>query len=672
MKVTKKDSKKILTAAVVLVFLMSVRAYAELPDLLPRGIFFGGKFRAGVKISPNGKYIAYLSSSNTGVLNIWIKTREKNDDRLVTREKRNNIRNLYWAFDNKHIIYLNDSRASENFHVYAANIETRTTRDLTPYTRVKAQNLLLDKDHPHEILVGLNKRDNRHFDMYRINIKSGEVVMEAENPGDVRWWLADPDFVIRAAVAINPKNISTILRVRDDANKPWRDLLTWPFGETGLLEGYGSEMAVAFTPDGKAVYVQAAFGKSHTQLAKVDAKTGKVLKIVASHPHASIWNLREITLYRKANVLFHPGTREILAVGFYYLKPQWMAVAPGIDKDFEILKKIRKGVFKIISQDLSGQWWTVKYFSPDSKDTYYLYDRNNKKANFWFQTAPHLAKYPFAPMKTVTIKSRDGIDIPCYLTLPVGVEAKNLPLVLHIHGGPWTRDEWKFDEFVQWLANRGYAVLQVNFRGSAGFGKEFLNAGNCQWGVGHLQNDVTDAAKWFIKQGVAHPKRIAVIGGSYGGYATLAGLTFTPDLYACGVSICGPSNMKTSIEAMPHWWYLIKQRWLRRMGNVLEDDKLNRRISPYYHADKIKAKLLVIHGANDPRVKIEESNRIVNAMRKNKKEVVYVVYPDEGHGIDRSANYMDMLGRIEAFLAKHLGGRAQPWEKIPGCSAELR
>jgi len=274
-------------------------------------------------------------------------------------------------------------------------------------------------------------------------------------------------------------------------------------------------------------------------------------------------------------------------------------------------------------------------------------------------------------MKPVSYQSRDGLTIQGYLTLPRGMKAKNLPVVINPHGGPWARDSWGFNPEVQFLANRGYAVLQMNFRGSTGYGRKFWEASFKQWGR-TMQNDITDGVKWLISEGIADSSRIAIYGGSYGGYATLAGITFTPDLYACGISMFGPANMKTNVEAMPDWWYLIKQRWLRRMGNVLEDDELNRRISPYYHADKIKAKLLIFHGVNDPRVKIEESNQIVDAMRKNKKEVIYVVYPNEGHGLSRPQNFMDALGRIEEFLAKHLGGRAEPWQKIPDCSAELR
>ncbi len=658
--------------AMFLLFCSAVQVYAELPELLPRETFFAEGVRAGAKISPDGKYISYMKPSDKKILNVWVKNVGKNDERMVTREDKYGVPTYHWAFDSKHIIYMMDSGGDENFHVYAVNSETGKTRDLAQFKGVKAQNIQMAKNRPDEILVGLNVRDKRHFDIYRINLKTGKTELDTENPGDVRWWLADHNLVIRAAVALNPKDISTTLRVRDGAGKPWRDLIVWPFGETGLLEGYGSAMAISFTKEGKALFVQAAFDGDQTQLVKVDAKTGKIIDKVASNPKAGIWNVMTLTLYDRAQVLFHPQTGEVQAVAFNYLIPEWQVYDPELKKDFQFLKKIREGKFDIISRDLANKTWIVKYYSDQDTGAYYTYDRASKKTGILFESAPHLKKYTFAPMKPLVIKARDGLDIPCYLTLPVGIPAKNLPMVLLIHGGPWARDEWGFNGFIQFFANRGYAVLQVNFRGSSGFGKKFLNAGNGQWGVGMMQHDITDAAKWFIKNGTADPKRIAILGGSYGGYAVLAGLTFTPDLYTCGIDICGPSNVKTAVESMPEWWYLIKQRWLARIGNVLKDDALNRRISPYYHAQKIKAKLLIFHGVNDPRVKISESDQIVQTMRKNKKEVNYVVYPDEGHGIGRPQNLIDMLGRIETFLAKHLGGRCQPYEKIPGTSAEER
>jgi dipeptidyl aminopeptidase/acylaminoacyl peptidase len=669
--------QRIFTLSIIMVLFLSIRVNGagELPELIPRDLFFKGAANDAVKVSPDGKYIARLMAPMTpegSVLNVWIRTHGKNDDHVATGETERGIRGFDWAFDNRHILYLKDSDGDENFHVYAVDIKTGSTRDLTPFKGAKAQNLLLDPGHPDEILAGLNDRDKRLHDMYRVNLETGKAVMDTQNPGDVRWWLADKDFVIRAAVAIIAADSSTILRVRDGRDKPWRDLIHWPFGETGLLEGYGSEMAIAFTPEGNALYTQAAFNGDHTCLAKVDTRTGKVLQIIASDPNASIWNRMGITLYDEAQVLFHPKTGKVQAVGFNYLKPQWKILSPELEKDFAILRKQHKGVFSIVSRDLEDKLWTIEYHSDTSAGIYYLYDRTTGKATPVLDPPAHFSRYKFAAVEPVVVKARDGMDIPCYLTLPVGVPGKNLPMVVMVHGGPWARDEWGYDREIQLLANRGYAVLQVNFRGSTGFGKKFFNAGIGQWGVGSMQHDITDAVKALIRKGTADPKRIGIMGGSYGGYAVLAGLAFTPDLYACGVDLCGVSDVKTLLESIPDWWQSIKIRWKRRIGgNIMEDETMNRRISPLYHAQKIKAKLMIIHGSNDPRVKISASDRIVQTMRKNKQEVLYVVYPNEGHGIHHKDNLKDMWARVEEFLAKHLGGRAEPRGEISGSSAEL-
>jgi len=379
-----------------------------------------------------------------------------------------------------------------------------------------------------------------------------------------------------------------------------------------------------------------------------------------------------ITLYDEAQVLFHPKTGEVQAVGFNYLKPQWKILSPELEKDFKILRKQHKGVFSIVSRDLEDKLWTIEYHLDTSAGTYYLYDRTNEKATPVLEPPAHFTRYKFAAVEPVVIKARDGMDIPCYLTLPVGVPGKNLPMVVLVHGGPWARDQWGYDGDVQLLANRGYAVLQVNFRGSTGFGKKFFNAGIGQWGVGSMQHDITDAVKAFIRKGTADPKRIGIMGASYGGYAVLAGLAFTPDLYVCGVDIFGVSDVKTLLESIPDWWQSIKIRWKRRIGgSIMENETMNRRISPLYHAHKIKAKLMIIHGSNDPRVKISASDRIVQTMRKNKQEVLYVVYPNEGHGIYHKDNLKDAWARVEEFLAKHLGGRAEPRGEISGSSAQL-
>jgi len=605
------------------------------------------------KISPDGKKISYLAPSNIGRTGLWIKTPGKDDGEFIT-DKAQGIYRYYWAFDSRHILYLRDSDGDENFHLYAVDTKTKTVKDLTPFANVKVQNLQLEKNKPGEILIGLNKRNKQYFDMHRIDLNSYKVEKDTENPGDIRWWLADPGLEVRAAVAISPEDARTTLRIRDSAETPWRDVIVWPFGETGLLEGYGSEIAVAFSADGNRIYIQSAYNSDLTNLAEVDTKTGKFLKIIASDTQACIWNVMGITLYDKAQVLFHPETREVQAVGFNYLKPEWKSFDSEIENDLEILRKTHKGTFDIVNRDNSGEKWIVQYFDDNSPGAYYLYDKNRKKAELLTRTMTNLNEKNNSAMEPVIIKARDGLNLPCYLSLPAGVSKQNLPLILLVHGGPWARDEWGYNGFVQWLTKRGYAVLQVNFRGSVGFGKKFLNAGNSQWGVGSMQHDLTDAVNWTVNKGIADPHRIAIIGGSYGGYAVLAGLAFTPDLYTCGIDICGISNVKTAIETMPEWWAPIKRRWLMRAGNVLEDNEFNRKISPYFHVDKIKAKLMIFHGANDPRVPVEESDQMVKAMREKGLNVTYITYPDEGHGIRKTKNYRDYMKHLGKFLAENL------------------
>lgn len=664
--------KKVLLLLASFNFFLSYRIYAELPELLPREYFFAkGSRTFGFQISPDGKQLAYLKELKGGKRYLYIKTVGKAEEEIVL-DKAEDIWELNWAFDNKHLLYLNDKNGDENFHVYAIDTEKKEQQDLTPFEGVKAQNLLIQRTRPDEILAGLNIRDKHVFDIYRISLKTYEVTKVEENPGDVRWWLADNDLEVRAAVAINPENAATTLRVRSEVEEPWRDLIVWPFGETGLLEGYGSEIAIAFTEEGNGLYVQAAFGSNTTRIARVDIETGSVIEIVASDPEACIWNEADITLYSRPKILFHPLSMKVQAVGFNYLIPEWRAVDDDIKEGFLILGETHKGVFDIVSRDEVDKKWIVEYYDDNTPGAYFLYDRSLKKAELLCPTMSHLNEKTFAEMRPIIIKARDGMKIPCYLTLPRGVPPRNLPLVMNIHGGPWARDEWGYSGIVQWLANRGYAVLQVNFRGSAGFGKEFLNAGIGQVGVGSMQHDITDAAKWAIDEGIADPKRIAIRGVSYGGYATLAGLAFTPDLYACGIDEVGMSNLKTLIESFPEWWAPITRRWILRLGNVLEDEALNEKVSPYFHVDKIKGKLMIIHGVNDPRVGIDESNRIVEVLKQNGLDVIYLIYQGEGHGIVKYANFLDKLGRMEEFLAEHMGSRFQPWEKIEGCTVEVR
>ena len=641
-----------------------------LPELIPREAFFNLAGVGNPGISPDGKLLSYIKGSDKGVPNIWVRTLGQNDDRMITLDAKAGIFQYRWSADGRFLLYLKDREGDENFHLFGLELKTGLERDYTPFSGLKAQNLLVSPDAPGEVLIGLNPRDRTLFDMCRVNLDSGALELDTANPGDVRWWLPDRRFQIRAAVSIDGKDSHQELRVRDGRDKPWRVLINWPFGESGVIEGYGSQLAIAFSRDGKSIYVQSALRADTTQFLKVNIATGRE-ELIAHDPKSNLWNVMDITLYDFAQVLFHPETGNPQAVAFDYLKPEWKVLDPDLAEDFAFIQDKDSVVF-IIDRGADDKTWLIGKIYDDRPNRYYFYNRAARKLELLFPDSPLLGKYTFARVTPIVFKARDGVEIPGYLTLPPGVPAKNLPMILAPHGGPWARDEWGFDAGNQLLANRGYAVLQVNFRGSDGYGRTFMNAGNGQWGVGIMQNDLTDAVNWAVAQGYADPKRVGISGGSYGGYAVLAGLTFTPGLYACGIDMCGLANVKTAFESMPPFWQLIKRRWIMRVGDAEHDEVLNRKISPVFHVDAIRAPLLIAHGLNDPRVKIAESEQIVNAMHKHNIPVIFVVYPDEGHGLGRGENILDFIGRTEEFLAKHLGGRAEPWKEIKGNSAELR
>ncbi|MCG6963640.1 MAG: S9 family peptidase [Acidobacteria bacterium] len=628
-------------------------AWAELPPLIPREVLFGNPVKAAPRISPDGTRLAYLAPSKDGVLNVWVRTIGKTDDTQVTNDTHRGIRIHFWAEDGRHLIYLQDLNGDENWHVYSVDLDSKVVRDLTPFQGIRAQQVMLDKHHPNQMLVGLNLRDRRVFDIYRVDLTTGAIVIDTQNPGDVMGWITDPDFRIRAAWAMNPMDGSQVLRIRDGQDAPWREVLKLPFGEDGG--------PVSFTADGKAMYVESSLGSDTTRLIKIDTASGKELQQLAVNPKADV-----------GFEMVQPDSRTIQAVSFEYTKPEWKVLDPSVKDDFDALARVQRGFFFVTSRDRADRIWIVVYDVDDGSPAYYAYDRDTKKAEFLFKTRPDLDGYQLARRQPVVITTRDGAEMVGYLTLPLGVPDKGLPFVLNVHGGPWARDSWGYDGEAEWFANRGYATLQVNFRGSAGFGKKFLNAGNLGWGVGVMQHDLTDAVKWAISKGIADPKRVCIYGGSYGGYATLAGLVFTPDLYACGVDIVGPSNIKTLFEAIPPYWAPFKKEFVLRVGDVENDEALNKKISPLFHVDAIKAPLIIAQGAHDPRVNIREAKQIVDAMRAKGLPVTYVVYTDEGHGFARPENRLDFYGRVDEFLAKELGGRSEPWKKVEGSAAEVR
>jgi dipeptidyl aminopeptidase/acylaminoacyl peptidase len=650
-----RKSKVFVLGGLALLMITGMASYLSAQDLplIPREILFGNPVKASPRISPDGTRLAYLAPSEKGVLNVWVRTIGKEDDAQVTNDTHRGIRIHFWAEDGQHLFYLQDLNGDENWHVYSVDLETKVVRDLTPFQGVRASNVMLDKKFPGQMLVGLNLRDRRVFDMHRIDLASGAITLDTENPGDVLGWVTDPDFQIRACQAQNPQNASTIVRVRDNRDAPWRDLVVLPFGENGGV--------VDFAADGKSLYFMTSMGADTTRLVRIDAASGKELETIARDPKSDL-----------NDAIIHPDTKKVQAVAFSYLKNEWRVLDPSIQPDFAVLSKLGRGEFYLSGRDRADKTWLVTYQVDDGPVGYYIYDRAARKADLLFVNRPELAKYKLARREPLVIKARDGFRLVSYLTLPVGSKGKNLPLVLNVHGGPWARDGWGYDPEAQWFANRGYACLQVNFRGSAGFGKKFLHAGDKQWGVGAMQHDLSDAVKWAIAKGIADPKKVCIYGGSYGGYATLAGLVFTPELYACGVDIVGPSNIKTLFASIPPYWAPFKQEMILQVGDVENDEAFNKKISPLFHADNIRVPLIVAQGANDPRVNIREADQIVAAMRAKNLPVTYVVYTDEGHGFARPNNRLDFYGRVDEFLAKQLGGRSEPWQKIEGTSAEVR
>ena len=635
---------------------------AKPPELIPLEVLFGNPTRTQGRIAPTGDYLSWLAPSHEGVLNVWVQPADSSGEpRQITDDTVRGIRFHGWSQDGKRVFYLQDQGGDENWHLYAVDLAGGETRDLTPFEGVRAENLITDPEHPQEVLIGLNKRDPSVFDMYRVDLASGEVTLDTENPGDVVGWLTDADFRIRAAEAKDPESGADIVRVRDSENAEWRELIRFPFGENGGAYG--------FDESGDTLFVSSSLESDTTRLIALDARTGKEQRELAKDPKSDV-----------AGVIVHPTEHRVQAVEFDYLKPEWTLLDDSLKPDFDYLRGVARGELIIADRTLADDRWIVAFQPDDGPTSYYLYrragDDGQRQAELLFVTRPELAEYPLTNMQPVEIPARDGLTLPSYLTLPVQVDgskpAAPLPMVLLVHGGPWARDHWGYDAQAQWLANRGYAVLQVNFRGSTGFGKAFLNAGNEEWGVGAMQHDLTDATRWAIEQGITDPERVCIMGGSYGGYATLAGLTFTPNLYTCGVDIVGPSHIKTLFESIPPYWAPAKKELVLRVGDVENDPALNKRISPLYHVDNIDDPLMVLQGANDPRVKIAESNQIVEAMRAKDLPVTYIVFPDEGHGFARPENRLDAFARIERFLASHLGGRAEPEQTIEGSTAEVR
>jgi dipeptidyl aminopeptidase/acylaminoacyl peptidase len=627
------------------VLLAPEAARAGLPPLIPRKVLFGNPAKTSPEISPDGKQLGYLAPDANDVLQVWVQTVGKDDGRQVTHDRKRGIRIFFWAYAPHTLLYLQDNDGDENWRLYLVDLQKGAVRDLTPYPGVRAELVGVDRNHPKEVLVGLNLKDKRAHDVYRIDLTTGAAKLDTKNPGDVVGWITDPQFQVRGAQASLPDG-GTEIRYRRDVQAPWQSVVKW-----GPEDADGR--AVGFTADGQSLWLTTSQGRDTASLVKRRLDTGEEA-VVASDPGADV-----------GQVIFNPITYEVEAVAFDRLRVRWQAIDPKIAPDLKVLEDSGFGEPAVVSRDKNLETWVVAFSSDIRAADYYLYDRHAKKLQHLFLSRPELSQFELAPMKPVTIKSRDNLELVSYLTTPVGVRPEKLPMVLLVHGGPWGRDRWGFDPQAQWLANRGYAVLAVNFRGSAGFGKKFLHAGDREW-AGKMHNDLIDAVNWAVEQGIADPKRVAIFGGSYGGYAALVGATFTPDVFACAVDIVGPSNLVTLLRSIPPYWEPIKKMFAVRVGDLEKEQDFLKSRSPLFKADQIKIPLLIAQGANDPRVKQAESEQIVEAIRRRGTPVEYMLFPDEGHGFARPQNRLKFYAAAEAFLAKYLGGeRAEPPSEEP-------
>jgi len=616
-------------------------------SLIPRQVLFGNPDKAMARLSPDGRQLAYLAPVN-GVLNVWVGPSDKPDKmKPVTDDSGRGVRFYAWSYTNEHILYIQDKGGDENWHLYSVTLSTGEIKNLTPFEGVQAQVQAASLETPNEIIVGLNDRDPQLHDLYRINITTGERQLIQQNEGFMSFVL-DEGYRVRYANRMRPDGGFDMLKVTGDGE--WSMFMEVP-GEDLLTTN-----VIGFNRAGDTLYMTASKDRDTAALYTVDPETGERTL------------LAEDARSDAGDVMIHPTQKRIQAVAFNYERKEWRLLDEAIEKDISFLKTVASGEVEIVSRTLDDQTWLAAYLMDDGPVRYYRYSRREMAAEFLFTDRQALENQPLAKMHSTVIRSRDGLDLVSYYTLPPGSDNTGdgrpdqpLPLVLFVHGGPWARDQWGYNPFHQWLANRGYAVLAVNFRGSTGFGKAFVNAGNLEWAAA-MHDDLLDGVAWAIEQGIADPDRVAIAGGSYGGYATLVGMTLTPETFACGVDIVGPSNLITLLESIPPYWAPMVELFTNRVGDfrVEEGRALLQERSPLTHVNRIKRPLLIGQGANDPRVKQAEADQIVEAMREKEIPVTYVLYPDEGHGFARPENNMSFAAVAEAFIAPILGGRFEP------------
>jgi len=616
---------------------------SALPSLVPRSVLFGNPERVTVRLSPDGRWLGWLAPAD-GVLNVFVApVGDPAAARAVTSSPDRPVQRYSWSYDSRTIVFLDDVGGNENYRAFAVDIETRAKRDLTPLDGVNARLYGGSPKHPNLIAVGLNDRDARWHDLWHIDLANGDRRLVRENRDELSGWLLDRDLLPRLATRSQPDGGDIVYAVKGEKLDALEPLLTISFADSFTT---GPQH---LTADGKAYYLASSVGRDRSALFRVDLATG-AQTLVAEHAKADI-----------SDVLVDPRSLEVTAVSAEYVRDEWIPVEPQTGADLRWLETELKADFDIVSQTEDGTRWTLAAGNPEQPAVYWLFDRPARRLTRLFTARPQLERYTLAPMHGHVVRSRDGLDLVSYVTLPANETgprpARPLPMVLSVHGGPWARDSYGYDAEHQWLANRGYAVLSANFRGSTGFGKAFLNAGDLEWGR-KMHDDLIDAVAWAVRERIAEPSRVAIMGGSYGGYAALVGAAFTPEVFCCAVSVVGPSNLETMLATAPPYWQAFYENEVRRVGDPRTEAgrALLRERSPLTRAGAISKPLLVLQGANDPRVVKAESDQIVAAVRARGLPVTYVLYPDEGHGFRIPANRISSYAIIEAFLARHCGG----------------
>jgi len=615
------------------------------PPIIERSVLFGNPTRFQGRLSPDGMQMSFRAPLD-GVMNLWVGDRgDYSSVKAITNDKGRGIPTHFWALDSQHVLYIQDQGGDENWHLYSVDLTNGNTIDLSPYENTQAQMISQSEKAPGVVIVGMNDRDPKWHDVYSVELATGKRTLLSENDGFASI-LVDNDLNIRLATRPTPSGGLQVLLKSDEAWEPLFDIDFEDVQTTAIL---------GFDEENQGIYL-------------LDSRNRNTAALVHMNlADQSLTTLAESDRVDVGTVLVDPRTHQPFAYSLDLIKPEWHAINLEYKDVIANLNSQLSGGSQVLAQSLNNQFWTVYTDESDRSPVYKVFDASTGEMEELFVTNEKLNELQLAKMHGVVIPSRDGYELVSYLTLPLesdpdqdGTPDSPVPLIMLVHGGPWGRDAYGYAAQVQWLANRGYGVLQVNFRSSTGFGKDFVNAGNEQWS-GAMHNDLLDAKNWAVEQGITTADKVAIMGGSYGGYATLVGLTFTPDEFSCGVDIVGPSNLVTLLESIPPYWESFRQVFARAIGDPETEGgrSLLKATSPLTHVDQITKPLLIGQGANDPRVKQAESDQIVEAMKSKGIPVTYVLYPDEGHGFQKPENNLSFYAVVEAFLAECQGGRYQ-------------